>query len=173
MVDPSWMDEFVEPGSSVDRVSPRLLGRLLAGFGGTMNDGVGGAEDGWPSAGAWDVESASLGSKFAWRVDADVLTNKFLVLRIFLFGESARLRPGSVPIEMENFCSAIVFRAARVFTPKGFNAESGRSEVGDSGDELGEGSVSEESTVEIVVVGDESADSKVDTESRRKMGDEK
>lgn len=45
--------------------------------------------------------------------------------------------------------------------------------MGDSGDELGEGSVSAESTVEMVVVGDESADSKVDAESRRIMGDEK
>lgn len=45
--------------------------------------------------------------------------------------------------------------------------------MGDSGDELGEGSVSAESSVEIVVVGDESADSKVDAESRRMMGDEK
>lgn len=45
MVDPSWMDEFVEPESGVDKVSPRLL-RLLAGFGGTIKDGVGGAEKG-------------------------------------------------------------------------------------------------------------------------------
>ena len=35
----------------------------------------------------------------------------------------------------------------------------GSNESGESGDELGDGSVSEESIVEIVVVGDESADS--------------
>lgn len=45
--------------------------------------------------------------------------------------------------------------------------------MGDSGDELGEGSVRAESTVEIVVVGDDSADSKVEAESRRMIGDEK
>lgn len=60
-----------------------------------------------------------------------------------------------------------------VFIPKGFKDDKGSNEVGDSGDELGEGSVSEESTVDIVVVGDDSADSKVEAESRRKMGDEK
>ena len=37
--------------------------------------------------------------------------------------------------------------------------ERGCDEVGDSGDELGEGSVSDESRVEIVVVGEESVDS--------------
>lgn len=57
--------------------------------------------------------------------------------------------------------------------PNGFREERGSDEVGDSGDELGEGSVSDESNVEIVVVGDESADSNVDAESRRKIGDEK
>ncbi len=44
--------------------------------------------------------------------------------------------------------------------------------MGDSGDELGDGSVRAESRVEMVVVGDESADSKVEAESRRTIGDE-
>lgn len=44
--------------------------------------------------------------------------------------------------------------------------------MGDSGDELGDGSVSAESRVDMVVVGDESADSKVEAESRRTIGDE-
>lgn len=35
----------------------------------------------------------------------------------------------------------------------------GITDVGDSGDELGDGSVSEESNVEIVVVGEESVES--------------
>ena len=39
------------------------------------------------------------------------------------------------------------------------NEVSGTKPVGDSGDELGDGSVSDESTVEIVVVGEDSADS--------------
>lgn len=51
------------------------------------------------------------------------------------------------------------------------NLESGRVDVGDSGEELGEGSV-RESMVEIVVVGEESVDSKVDVESLRKTGEE-
>lgn len=115
-----------------------------------------------------------MGSKFACRVDADVLTIRFFVLRIFLFGESARFRPGKVPagIEKRSFWS-VIFHIALALIPKGFNFESGNKDVGDSGDELGEGSVSEESNVEIVVVGEESADSKVETESRRKIGDEK
>lgn len=46
------------------------------------------------------------------------------------------------------------------------------AEAGDSGEELGEGSVSEESMVEMVVVGEESVDSKVDAESLLTMGEE-
>lgn len=48
-------------------------------------------------------------------------------------------------------------------------------DVGDSGDELGDGSVSEESNVEIVVVGDESVESdlKVEEEPRRGIRDKK
>ena len=49
--------------------------------------------------------------------------------------------------------------------------ERGSMVVGDSGEELGEGSV-RESIVEIVVVGEESVDSKVDVESLRSMGEE-
>lgn len=47
------------------------------------------------------------------------------------------------------------------------------ADSGDSGDELGEGSVREESIVETVVVGEESVDSKVDAESLLGMGEEK
>lgn len=54
-----------------------------------------------------------------------------------------------------------------------FSDDSGNCEVGDSGDELGEGSVRAESRVDMVVVGDDSADSKVEAESRRIRGDEK
>ena len=69
-------------------------------------------------------------------------------------------------------CDSIRRRTC-VFVPKGFKDDKGSNDVGDSGAELGEGSVSEESTVDIVVVGDDSADSKVEAESRRKIGDEK
>jgi hypothetical protein len=103
-----------------------------------------------------------------------VLTNKFFVFLIFLFGESARLRPGSVASglakrSLGSMDSRVVSRLVR----KDFSDDSGSCEVGDSGDELGEGSVSAESRVDIVVVGDDSADSKVEAESRRIIGDEK
>ena len=55
----------------------------------------------------------------------------------------------------------------------GFRGEEGSIELGDSGEELGEGSVREDSMVEIVVVGDDSTDSKVDAESRRTAGEKK
>ena len=54
-----------------------------------------------------------------------------------------------------------------------FSGKEGNSEFGDSGDELGEGSVSEDSIVEIVVVGEDSTDSNVEAESRRKAGEKK
>lgn len=62
-------------------------------------------------------------------------------------------------------------RSSRECIPKPFdeNEERGRMMTGDSGDELGDGSVrAEESTVDIVVVGDESVDSEacVDVLSR-------
>ena len=49
-----------------------------------------------------------------------------------------------------------------------FEERRGNDGFGDSGDELGDGSVMDVPAVEIVVVGDDSTDSKVDAESRRK-----
>lgn len=46
----------------------------------------------------------------------------------------------------------------------------GEEESGVSGGERGEGSVREDSTVDIVVVGEDSVDSKVEAESRRTVG---
>ena len=46
----------------------------------------------------------------------------------------------------------------------------GEEESGVSGGERGEGSVKEDSTVDIVVVGEDSVDSKVEVESRRNVG---
>lgn len=48
----------------------------------------------------------------------------------------------------------------------------GSMDVADSGEELGDGSVRAESMVEIVVVGEDSADSKVEAESVRNSCDE-
>lgn len=101
------------------------------------------------------------------RLEAEVLTDRFFMLRIFLFGESPRLSPGRLAKAVEGRlawsipCIPDCFAVPNV----GANLERGAADCGDSGDELGEGSVSEESMVEMVVVGEESVDSNVDAES--------
>ena len=96
------------------------------------------------------------------------------MFRIFLFGESARSRPGRVGKELENcsLCSMLA-RSIVAFVFRFLNDARGDEESGDSGGERGEGSVSEDSTVEIVVVGEDSVDANVDVESRRVIGEEK
>ena len=88
--------------------------------------------------------------------------DKFLVFLGFLFGEPGRSFLGDVEDggidkrsgeSMEEACELDV-KLLKVL-----RAESGGKELGDSGEELGEGSVNEESTVEIVVVGDDSVES--------------
>ena len=64
-------------------------------------------------------------------------------------------------------------RPGTEFVLKFLNAVKGRRDSGDSGGELGEGSVREDSMVEMVVVGDESTDSNVEVESRRTTGEAK
>ncbi len=150
-------------------VNPRLLGRFLGGLGGTINDGVAGAENARPVAVADMLDNDNLGNCGAWRLEAVVFTERFLVLRIFLFGESARLRFEMLAKGFES-CSPPSIDVAPAFMD--FNEERGDSDIGDSGEELGDGSVIDESTVEIVVVGEDSVDSKVDTESRRNKGEE-
>ena len=78
-------------------VRPSLLGFLRGALRGTMKAGVGGAEKAWsdgagaapemPNLGKWDEEG---------RFEAEVLTDKFFMLRIFLLGESERSKPGRV-----------------------------------------------------------------------------
>lgn len=59
-----------------------------------------------------------------------------------------------------------------MLVPKdGPNVANGATDDGDSGEEPGEGSVSDESMVEIVVVGEESVDSYVDAESLLDIGE--
>jgi hypothetical protein len=98
-----------------------------------------------------------------------VFTERFLVLRIFLFGESARLRFEILAKGFDS-CSPPSIDIAPAFTD--LNEERGDNDIRDSGEELGDGSVIDESSVEIVVVGEDSVDSKVDTESRRNNGEE-
>lgn len=45
ILDPLWVSWFPMLLSGVVNFRPRLLGRFLGGFGGTMNAGVGGAEN--------------------------------------------------------------------------------------------------------------------------------
>lgn len=93
-----------------------------------------------------------------------VLKDKFFVLRSLLPGDSGREDSGGVGSNFGNGASGIrssteCDRRSDIMDLKG---ASGANEVGDSGEELGEGSVTEaESSVEIVVVGDESVDSEL------------
>ncbi len=56
------------------------------------------------------------------------------------------------------------------FVLKVLNDVRGEEESGVSGGERGEGSVREDSTVDMVVVGEDSVDSKVEVEPRRNVG---
>lgn len=107
------------------------------------------------------------------RLEADVLTDKFFMFRIFLFGESPLFRPGRLANAEEARCkdSGAPVPVCLSDLKDVLKLESGSIEVGDSGDELGDGSV-RESMVEIVVVGEESVDSKVEVESLRNTGEE-
>lgn len=156
-------------------VRPRLLGFLLGGFGGTMKAGVGGAEKACPLRPEDAFEGATFGSCAPCRFDANVFTDKFFILRIFLFGDSARSRPGKDGNEFENvFLLSIILCAAGVeLVLRVLKEERGNIEVGESGEELGDGSVSEDSIVDMVVVGEDSTDSNVEVESRRNVCEEK
>ena len=94
------------PESGVVITSGRVLGFFLAALGGTMNAGVGGAEEALVEV-CGGFESPSLGSWTPVRFEAEVLTERFFILRIFLFGESARSTPGKVGNELEkgSLCS--------------------------------------------------------------------
>ena len=104
---------------------------------------------------------------------ADVFNDRFFVFRIFLFGGSVRLK-----LEMLG-CGLDMAFPESISPPSPVGdvvleesyGERGSIEFGDSGEELGDGSVRDESTVEMVVVGDESVDSvlKVEAEFRRRM----
>jgi hypothetical protein len=148
---------MVVGASGVVIVSPKLLGFFLGALGGTINAGVGGAENAWEEIEVF--EKASFGREVPCRFDADVFTDRFFMLRIFLFGDSARSTPGRVGNELENWSfrslssivcpeTGLVLRLLKV--------AKGKSDSGDSGGEFGDGSVSEDSMVEMVVVGEDS-----------------
>ena len=95
------------------------------------------------------------------------------MFRIFLFGESPLFRPGKLAKAEDGRCDSSDMSVPNCLSDLNDvrSLERGSVDVGDSGEELGEGSV-RESMVEIVVVGEESVDSKVDVESLRNTGEE-
>ena len=107
-------------------------------------------------------------------VEAVVLTDKFFMFRIFLLGESPRFSPGRLAKAVEGLfaCSTLLHSEFLAMPKVGPKVERGAPDSGDSGEELGEGSVRDESMVDIVVVGEESVDSKVDAESLLNVGEE-
>ena len=107
------------------------------------------------------------------RVEAEVFTERFFMLRIFLLGESARVSPERVGNGVDA-CSPDCMLSCANNEPvlEDLMEEPGSIDTGDSGEELGEGSLSAESRVDTVVVGDDSTDSKVEVESRRNSWDE-
>ena len=81
-------------------MSGTVLGFFRGILGGTMNAGVGGAENAFVDV-CGGFESPSFGSWRPVRLDAEVFTDRFFILRIFLFGESARSTPGKTGNELE------------------------------------------------------------------------
>ena len=87
-----------------------------------------------------------------------VLIDKHFALRALLFSKCALLCPLDGSESNDKLCILSIDLIVGVCS----DAESFKVEIcGDSGDELGEGSVRLESNVEIVVVGEDSADSVV------------
>lgn len=92
------------------------------------------------------------------------------MFRILLLGESPRFnvpKAGNAAAEGLG-CSSLFDPSDTAVT----DLDRGAVRFGDSGDELGEGSVSVVSIVEIVVVGDDSTDSDVTPDSFRNKGED-
>lgn len=157
-------ERLVVPRPGVEMVSPSLLGFRFGGLGGTMNEGDAGAEIGCEDSTTEAVEMASLGSCAPGLVVVDMFKERFFMFRIFLPGDSGRVRPGRGRSEPGGD-SIPLFSGNWLVNLKDLKDVRGAIETADSGDELGEGSVTdEESSVEIVVVGDESVDSEFTVE---------
>ena len=157
-------DRLVDPRPGVEIVSPSLLGFLVGGLGGTINEGDAGAEIGCDDSTAEAVETPSLGSCAPDLVDVDMFKERFFMFRTFLPGDSGRVRPGRGRSEPGGD-SIPPFSGDWPVDRKDRKDERGGIETADSGDELGEGSVTdEESNVEMVVVGEESVDSELTVE---------
>jgi hypothetical protein len=145
------------PGGRI--VNP--LGFLFGGFGGTMKDGEEGAVIGKEQSPNAAVLIFRAGGGGVFLVGATMFNERFFVLRAFLPGESGRLYPGGGLVG-EHIDRSSVDEIPHLLEEKD---ESGSIEIGDSGDEPGDVSAMEdESTVEIVVVGEESAEAEVEVE---------
>jgi hypothetical protein len=142
--------------------SPSLLGFRLGAMTGMTNEGELGADNAWFDCSEVVSEEARRGNEevveglFA----LDVFTERFFVFRGFLFGESDRSNPARFGEGLEgkparNMSSSEL----EVGAVKELTDDAGSSDLGESGEELGEDSVRVESTVEIVVVGEDSVES--------------
>ncbi len=154
---PSWLGRFFGG----------RIGRVLVG---TMEEGDGGADCSSVAADAVLILRVGGGN---CRVGAAMFRDRFLVLRGFLPGERGAPWPknglsgGVIP-----GCCCCCAGCSRACGAR--RAGSGRDgaaivrempDVGDSGDELGEESVTDESTVDTVVVGDEFDDSEAEVDT--------
>ena len=168
----SWIFELLS-GVVIER--PKVLGFRFGANVGIINDGEGGAEEAW----LWLCEVLDV-SEEARRGKEElvdvllaprVLTDRFFVFRGFLFGESDRLNPGRLGDELVGKPARYILSSPNLGAPSfdELRDVTGSRLFGDSGDELGDGSVRVESTVDIVVVGEDSVDSdgSVAIESRR------
>ena len=138
------------------------LGFLFGGFGGTMKDGDEGAVIGREQSPNAAVLICRGGGGGVPLVCATTFNERFFVLRAFLPGESGRLLYPGGGLVGEHIERSSADEIPHLLEEKD---ERGSIEIGDSGDEPGDVSAMEdESTVEIVVVGDESAEAEVEVE---------
>lgn len=148
------------PGVLIVRL--RLLGRLLGGVGGLMNDGDVGADvffSFFESMG-----NVAVGLDLRLLSELAVLMPRFFRFRGFFAGVVGRANSKKAVGELSNELVSV-----RRDRKSGTKDEGAVLAMGDSGEGPGEGSVTElESMVEIVVVGLESEelDANVDVESR-------
>lgn len=173
MSDPLRFGKTLTLFSDVEMESPRLLGFRFGAMTGITNEGEAGADKAWPCE-VLDVSKlARRGSEepMDGRFAPKVFTDRFFVFRGFLFGESERLNPGRLGDGLEGKLDRNMLSSSElgVATLEELREDIGSREVGESGDELGDDSVSVESTVDMVVVGEDSVDSvrMVFEESRR------
>lgn len=142
--------------AGVRTVKPRWLGRLRGGRGGFMVEGDGGADCSSLAAEAVLIRNAGGGSG---RVGAAMFNDRFLVLRGLLAGETGPFGPNKGLRGGGDNVGASTARCRGIGTVLARTGPKGMAGGGDSGEEPGDESVTDgESTVETVVVGEESVE---------------